>query len=632
MSFNVRSYLMIVILVYSFVTLSLSGCGGSSGGGSPLNDDETPNEAVPVEKTFRFIANGLLGTLILNETENSTPFTLTASDSVKSHTYGGGTSYSFTITDMPPHQICTITNSTGTTDPVETVITINCTTKEKEDGVLQGKRIALSPGHGYTYDTSDFQWEYQRNIACDLREDVFNQDMVIDHLIPSFGRSGAQVINTRERVKNGGIAYFDNSSEAYSDTESWEDVANGYLGNLRKITAGSTVETASWDIEVDTSSRYSLYIHYIQEENNSSQVQYELNHAGGRTAFTIDQSRWSYIPSGEATDTGIWYPAGDFYFNGGETYSLTLSTSGTESGKTIIADAVRLGGGMGTVDYGDEISGVATWHEDSLTFLKSLGVPDWLLTHDVTCRPSYALYLGADAYISVHANANSITSSGSMAIVWGTEPIGSAAPDPTVLPPGTMDLAASINTRLVERIRSDWDSEWNDHGILSAYFGELRMIQNAWVADSTVAVPAVMIETGFIDNCENDALFLKDTEFRNDLSYSILKGVIDYFANLEGTTANYPPRNVINLAATVSGSTINLSWTSQGDSEAPSESEPDYYFIYTSADGVAFISPPTSTLNTAYSFNANGTDHRYFKVTAYNSMGESADSVVIHAE
>ncbi len=55
-------------------------------------------------------------------------------------------------------------------------------------------------------------------------------------------------------------------------------------------------------------------------------------------------------------------------------------------------------------------------------------------------------------------------------------------------------------------------------------------------------------------------------------------------------------------------------------------------FIYTSVDGTVFTSPPVSTLNTAYSFNANDIAHRYFKVTAYNSMGESLDSVVVHAE
>lgn len=162
--------------------------------------------------------------------------------------------------------------------------------------------------------------------------------------------------------------------------------------------------------------------------------------------------------------------------------------------------------------------------------------------------------------------------------------------------------------------------------------GELRIIKDAWVADSSLVVPAALFEIGFLDNLTVDNVYCKDTRFRKIVSRGILTGLIDYFAQVEGITAAYPPLEVSSFEVQVTGSTITLSWQPTDDTIHAGESVPEYYFIYTSPDGIVFSAEPVSTVSTSYTFDADNVDYRYFRVSAYNSNGEGILTDAVHAD
>ncbi|MEM7383978.1 MAG: xanthan lyase, partial [Verrucomicrobiota bacterium] len=117
----------------------------------------------------------------------------------------------------------------------------------------------------------------------------------------------------------------------------------------------------------------------------------------------IDQSR----------DDRTWVCLGTFHFEAGTDATVTLTNESSDSG-VVIADTIRIGAGVGSISRGSGTSGQARWRECSRYWAEFSGAPSTVWdastgsqdnNDDVTCRPRFAEWRGADAYLSVHTNA-----------------------------------------------------------------------------------------------------------------------------------------------------------------------------------------------------------------------------------
>jgi len=336
-------------------------------------------------------------------------------------------------------------------------------------GALNGLRIALSPGHGTRWvERNDSgaavqQWQFQRGITEGLREDIHTAEWVIDFIIPMVERAGGQVILLRESSYIESFALVDNDADrdAYSEVGDWASgELSGFGGTYRAAEVNSSGDaTASWLFRVNEDGDFPVYVHVVTGSNRTDSAHYTVTHATGGAEVYLSQNElriedWAYAsypnippPSDAEIESGdMWLSLGTFPFRAGDEYRVTLSNDSGEAGTFVIADALYVGGGIGTVEGSTgATSGRPRWEESASTYLEWLGAPDWMKVNDVSMRPLYAMYAGADVYLSVHTNC--CGSSGTSSWVWYPEmwvpisswPSGFADEN---LPPGTLELGA----------------------------------------------------------------------------------------------------------------------------------------------------------------------------------------------
>jgi hypothetical protein len=261
---------------------------------------------------------------------------------------------------------------------------------------------------------------------------------------------------------------------------------------------------------------------------------------------------------------------------------------------------------MGDVVDGGMTSGQARWKEAAWAWVHFVGdVDDSVLSRsDVTIRPAYADWEGADAYLSLHSNA----AGGS-----GTESyIHDAAPSA-----GSAELMDAVHTSLVHAIRTYWDPEWTDRGQKTANFGEVRECRS---------MPAVLVETAFHDY-ESDAALLIHPRFRHDIGRAMAYGVQQYLA--PGTPpVPLPPRNLAVRA--LDGRRARVSWQPTEDLAWP-EADTTGYRVYLSADGYGFddMHPVETTATSVELTDLPWGETTYLRVTATNASGESFPTEVL---
>lgn len=548
-----------------------------------------------------------------------------------------GDAFHISVSSHPDHQNYVIDNPTGTIQQPHTRVALQFSNNPlpASSSILNGKLLTISSGHGVTYDASAGIWKFQRGIVNEIREDERTQKLAIDYLIPSLENCGARVVSVRERSYEGEnapghIFIIDDASTSFSHSANWQAYGRGYSGASQRLTVGSSIDTATWTIITSRSGTSSLYVYITPEAGYAPAVEYTIAHAYGNTKKSIDQSHLLYFPSSATIKTsGVWFPLGNFYFKAGETYTVQVSSAGVAPGKKIIADAIRLGGGVGTADFGGGISGYMQWQQDALSFLREYDAPDWVFNNDVTARPLYALHHMVDAYLSVHYDVGS-GREGTVTYIYNNAPPNPGTADITQVSARTVDLANRVNNRVVQIIQANWDATWPAVPLSGAYFGELRSIRDAWLANNSINIPAVLVEVAYMDIMDEAAL-LKNDVFLQDISHALTKAFIDYFSAQAGVTALYPPPAAKGLSASRSGRTVTLSWQESVDAVDPGTTV-DYYLVYFSTDGVHFDGMPYKSATSSIDITVNRDDVLYFKVTAVNGVGQSVDSSIIRVD
>jgi hypothetical protein len=527
-------------------------------------------------------------------------------------------------------------------------------------GALSGKIVFVSPGHGYQYDSG--AWRVGRPETQNMVEDFGNQDQATafaDYLF----RAGATVVPMRPIGHQTNEVVLDNDLAAVTYTGSWTNNTTGVafydedygavadtVHYRTAATSATETATATYTPNIPADGMYPVYAWAAAGTDRTSQL-YEINSSGGQTQVRIDHSM---IGNG-------WVYLGTYHFDAGSSGavgSVVISNQGTP-GKTVVADAIRFGNGMGDVldgpsgpgAAGGTISGRPREDESSIIWdLRSVGqgvnVTTMFHTNATTFDPNVsapailAQYMfqnsnpfGSGVYIAIHSNASggSGTSRGALGLISNegaptphqaslAESVGSQINnDMEALPAGTLEYPWSMpstNTLTEELGEINADDFTNSNGV--------------------VEMDATLAEVAFHDNVQ-DAAIMRDPKGRDQIARSLYEGVVEYFVNWGGIARAFTLPSAPNNVRAISGASgqVTVSWAAGPSTPVGVYGSPATGFrVYASSDGYGFDGGTLVSSGDATSATLTGLDPTrpyYFKVVAVNSGGESEASEAVTA-
>lgn len=400
-----------------------------------------------------------------------------------------------------------------------------------EGQALRGKTIAISPGHGYIYYDSLGRYSTQRsNIkwegcgSCDgIIEDFGSHQLAIDHLIPLLEGAGARVILVRERDKRDQGLIVDNGDANYVENAGqFTDGSNegGHGGNYR-VSSDANAEV-QWTLNAPQPGLQMLSLWFLSGENRHGDAWVEVNGGTTSTRFLLDMT----------SHGRRWVPVGLMQLSQGLPVTVKMSApSNPEADHFLIADAVRLGSGAHS-------SGHAWWSMGAAPFAEYQGAPAFIQNNgDVSIRPRYAEFYGADAYVSLHSNASgqpSSTAAGTASYRFNCGSFPDHSSDPPAAscddPVGSDRLQADVHAGMVSQLKADWDPNWADRGPKVANFGEMRSLDG---------IPGVLMESAFHDNVAlsggsslrmTDNQAMHDPRWRRAAAIGLYRGISRFFA------------------------------------------------------------------------------------------------------
>lgn len=538
----------------------------------------------------------------------------------------------------------------------------------RSDATLSGRHIAIWPSHGWYYEYQLDRWEWQRARLFQTVEDLFPMSIVVPYLAPMLEGAGAFVHMPRERdtqaaevivdlgeegspgsrymeIAEADVAFRTGDSPGFAYRPELFDENPFELGSYRiSRTAEVATASASWIPHIPTSGKYAVYIAYGDEDNATRDARYTVYHSGGTTRFSVDQRMKS----------GTWVYLGTFSFDEGvnpDMARVDLSNLSSDPGKVISADAVRFGGGMGSISRGGQTSGRPRFTEGARYYMQFAGMPDTLVYNmaesesdyidDYRGRAEWVNYLrGApfgpnkdrstrglgvpiDLSLAFHTDAG-ITKSdalvGTLMIYSSTGTEGERDFPDGMSRFANRDFGDILQTTIVEDLRSKYDSTWTRRAI--------------WDRDYSEAVrpnvPGVLLELLSHQNFADMRLGL-DPRFKFDVARSVYKGMLRFLAGQYGFEPVVQPLPVWHMKAVlgVEGA-IRVSWQPTVD-PLESSAMPTGYVVYTRTgtsgyNNGQYVSDPSFEYRGAEKGVVYG-----FRVTAVNEGGESMLSEEVSA-
>lgn len=500
-------------------------------------------------------------------------------------------------------------------------LTTNLETPWRNVASLSGRHIAIWPSHGWYYEQRLDRWEWQRARLFQTVEDLFPMSFVVPYLAPMLEAAGAHVHMPRERdtQSNEVIVDHDDSTSKASDsggsrylevgeTEfAWRaGESQGFRpfevlttenpfaeGGHRVSTTHKVISaTATWVPDIPEGGDYAVYISYGKLENPTSDARYTIFHSGGSTEFSVDQGM----------KNATWVYLGTFPFVEGvnpEIARVDLSNVSSDPGKEVSADAIRFGGGMGSVSRSGRTSGRPRFTEGARYYMQFSGMPDALVYNvtetdndyvdDYRGRAEWVNYLvGAPFGPNKDREEAGLNVPVDISLAFHTD-AGITPPDETIgtlmiyssegteaeiiFPDGVSrfanrDLGDIMQTAIVSDIIAKYDSTWSRRAI--------------WDRDYSEAVrpnvPGVLLELMSHQNF-SDMRFGLDPRFRFDVARSIYKSMLLFLANQNGFEPIVQPLPVDHLQAVWAGEEVHVSWQAVPDPLEPS-ANPDGYVVY----------------------------------------------------
>jgi hypothetical protein len=517
-------------------------------------------------------------------------------------------------------------------------------------GGLSGKIVFIMGGHGYTANhPGDGKWSFQRSEAVvsgtqtELIEDLGNVDQM-SFLADYLFRAGATVVPMRPVGHQTNEVVLDNDDAGVTFVGVWTPSTAGvYFGSAGDApyqhAATSPTETAyaRYRPNLPAAGFYPVYAWTTSGGNRATDQLYRVHHAGGATEVTINHRR---------VGNGIVY-LGTYYFEAGSAGYVDISNRSTSRDSVVIADMIRFGNGMGDIDRGAGVSGLAREDEAALYWIewhvaRSQGISTTEYPSEgsndrdatVGVSPRYSEYMNREAegalpdraLVSYHSNA----AGGRGVTALHNTRHGGTTPNQVSY---ARALAQEINDDLVAQ-NDRLDPDWHNRGTNVLYenpnfnYGELN---NANINNE---FDATIVEVAFHDQLQ-DSQLLRERFVRDAVARATYQGLLKYFRSVDNTTTatELPPPVTGMRAASDAPGSVTISWTPPV-SNTYAGGAATAYRVYASTNGYGFdggtlVQGGETTSATLSGYNS--TIPYYFKVVAVNEGGESHGSELVAA-
>ncbi|MDE6622900.1 MAG: xanthan lyase [Alistipes sp.] len=531
---------------------------------------------------------------------------------------------------------------------------------------LSGRHIALWQSHGRYFDQPENRWRWQRVRLWETCEDLYTQSYVLPYLVPMLEHAGACVMLPRERDVQLHEALADNDApEQYREEGSWSDGGPGFAhlhavyrtgenpfrhGTTRRTTSvasGEPESRAVWRAEIPERGEYAVYVSYESTPQSADDANYTVAHLGGRSSFSVNQTMGG----------GTWIYLGRFLFDAGEQEVVVLSNRSRQAGRTVSADAVKIGGGFGNIarstcdslrrpdtEYLEETSGYPRFCEGARYWLQWAGFDEkvyagknhkddykedymsrahWvnaLMGGSERLPDSAGLRIPVDLALAFHSDAgvrDGDETIGTLGIFYTRENHGRFQGGADRY--RSRDLTDIVMTQIVGDIRRGFEPEWNRRGLWNRAYYEARI----------PSAPTMLLELLSHQNFA-DMRYGSDPRFKFFVSRAIYKGILRYISSQYGTPYVVQPLPVEAFGIEFSGDdAVRLRWSPVLDSLEAS-AVPTGYVVYTRRGDGGFddgrrVDEPTITLR-----QEPGVRYSY-RVTAVNEGGESMPSEILSA-
>ena len=533
---------------------------------------------------------------------------------------------------------------------------------------LEGRHLAINASHGSFFKNAEGKWDWQRPPLYCTREDLLTQSVVFPYLIPMLENAGAVVYTTRERDTQAYCAVVDNDThpqeqgiyvEEHGQRSHWTNAPEGFYepdavlndkdnpfvdGSARTIaTVKGNNETAAalWIPRLPEAGEYAVYVSYQTLPESVSDAHYIVVHRGGTTHFRVNQQMGG----------GTWVYLGTFLFDRGLSRNsmVALANDSGEQG-VVSADAVRFGGGMGSVSRGTAgISGLPRFLEGARYYTHYAGFPyedygnkdgqndyaedinvrsyvgNRLLSGSVYCPDSVGRRVPLELAFALHTDAG-LSDDG----IIGTLGICTTDFHDGLLGDGRLsrfssrDMVDEVMTSVASDLRRTITPGWTRRGIWDRNYSESRICD----------VPSMILELLAHQNF-NDMRLMHDPQFKFIAARAIYKGLLRYVSAMHGvkyTVQPLPPDHLSLLPVeTTDGTpgTYRLSWQAVVDT-LEETAKPDSYIVYTRIGEGGFDNG--RAVNGTHLDISLAPDTLYsFRVTAVNRGGQSFPSETLAA-
>ncbi len=511
---------------------------------------------------------------------------------------------------------------------------------QQPGGALSGRIVFMNSGHGWTFDPT--YWRLQRATALNaMNEDYGNLDQLNFFAAYCFN-AGAIIASMRPLGQQTNEVVIDNDDAAVTFAGTWGSSGSatffGSAGDVPYRFASfnaSETATATYTPTIPATGYYPVYTWVLAGSDRGSQL-YRIRHTGGETQYRVPHHM---VGNG-------WIYLGEYYFNAGSNAAngsvIISNLRSTTNGSVVIADAIRFGNGMGSVDRGGGVSTYPREEEScrywiqanlgqgqSTTLYEGSGDDEqdsWSapakMSVEMNREASGSIY--KRIHISFHSNAS--TGIPTNATARGVEGLITGSPTPNQAALAQL-CGQTVNDELVGIGSPPFEYAWKNRSTVT-YTGAYGEISNGSFVNE---MDATIIEVAYHDNT-NDAPLMRDPKVRDAVGRAAMHAVVKYMNQFDTNDVvpliylPEPPSNVRAIGRT--NNIVALTWAapvSVANSGAPTN-----YVIYRSTNGYGFGNPVSVGNVTNFSVSNLTVDvDYYFRVAAANAGGESFPSAVV---